>query len=166
MKALSLWQPWATLVAMGEKRIETRCWSTDYRGELAIHATMKRPARWLGASAHTDPFRDELADVFCVRRDRDDRMGKRVDDVLQSLPYGKVLCIVRLVDICETACMQRDELPMREQIFGNYEDGRYAWSLEMVEVFEPPIPAKGNRRLWNWQRPSGPMGNSKRLVTA
>jgi len=73
MKALSLWQPWATLVAMEEKRIETRCWKTDYRGELAIHATMKRPPKWLGASAHSDPFRDELADVFCVRRDRDDR---------------------------------------------------------------------------------------------
>jgi activating signal cointegrator 1 len=153
MKALTLWQPWATLVAMEEKCIETRSWSTKYRGEIAIHAAAKRPPKWLGASAHTDGFRDELADVFCVRRDRDDRAGKHVDDILHGLPYGKMLCIVRLLEICETSCMQRDELPMREQIFGNYEDGRYAWNLEMVEVFESPIPVKGNRMLWNWNPP-------------
>lgn len=152
MKALSLWQPWATLVAMEVKRIETRCWKTDYRGELAIHSTMKRPPMWLGASSRTDPFRDELADVFCVRRDRDDRTGKRVDDILRSLPYGKIVCIVELVAIEETT-EARIGLPHRERLFGNYEDGRYAWHLRMVEVFEPPIPAKGNRLLWNWDRP-------------
>lgn len=38
MKALSLWQPWASLVAIGAKTIETRSWSTSYRGPLAIHA--------------------------------------------------------------------------------------------------------------------------------
>lgn len=40
---LSLWQPWATLVALGVKTIETRSWSTHYRGPLAIHAAARRP---------------------------------------------------------------------------------------------------------------------------
>jgi activating signal cointegrator 1 len=152
MKALTLWQPWATLVAMEVKHIETRCWKTDFRGEIAIHSAAKLPPKWLGASSRTDPFRDELADVFGVRRDRDDRPGKRVDDILRALPYGKVLCIIRLVGIQETSAMLRDELATRERLFGNYEDGRYAWHLEMVDVFEPPIPAKGNRMLWNWSQ--------------
>ncbi len=39
MKALTVMQPWATLVALGAKRIETRSWSTSYRGPLAIHAS-------------------------------------------------------------------------------------------------------------------------------
>lgn len=104
MKALSLWQPWASLVALGEKRIETREWSTRYRGELAIHATASMP-KYLGVSSRTDPFRDELADVFCVRRDRDDRCGDRVGDILHRLPRGKVLCIVRLVDVQEIDSM-------------------------------------------------------------
>lgn len=39
MKLLSLWEPWATLMAIGAKRIETRSWSTPYRGWLAIHAS-------------------------------------------------------------------------------------------------------------------------------
>lgn len=38
MKALTLWQPWASLIALGVKSIETRAWSTSYRGPLAIHA--------------------------------------------------------------------------------------------------------------------------------
>jgi len=38
MKALTLTQPWATLVILGVKRIETRGWATPYRGRIAIHA--------------------------------------------------------------------------------------------------------------------------------
>lgn len=150
MKALTLWQPWATLVAMGVKKIETRCWTTKYRGPLAIHSAAKLPPSYLGASSRTDPFRDELAELFAVRRDRDDRGGKHVDDILRGLPCGKVLCIVNLLSVEETPDV-REVISDRERIFGNYEDGRYAWHLEMVEVFEPPIAAKGNRMLWNWE---------------
>ncbi len=152
MKALTLWQPWATLVAMEAKKIETRCWKTSYRGLIAIHSAMRVPPKWLGASSRTDPFRDELADLFCVRRDRDDRAGKHVDDILRGLPMGKIVCIVRLTGIEETNSMMAEMLTERERLFGNYEEGRYAWHLEMVEVIEPPIPAKGNRMLWNWTR--------------
>jgi len=38
VKTLTLSQRWATLVALGAKRIETRSWRTSYRGPLAIHA--------------------------------------------------------------------------------------------------------------------------------
>ena len=67
MKALTLWQPWASLVALGHKRIETRCWSTKYRGDLAIHAAAKLPPKWLGASRHNVYFRNALADIFNCR---------------------------------------------------------------------------------------------------
>lgn len=36
MKALSIKQPWANLIASGEKTIETRKWQTDYRGPLLL----------------------------------------------------------------------------------------------------------------------------------
>lgn len=36
MKALSLKQPWANLIASGKKTIETRKWKTNYRGDLII----------------------------------------------------------------------------------------------------------------------------------
>lgn len=41
MKALSLWQPWASLIFDGRKIVETRHWEMLYRGPLAIHAAMK-----------------------------------------------------------------------------------------------------------------------------
>jgi hypothetical protein len=55
-RVLSLWQPWASLVALGVKTIETRSWSTKYRGPLAIHAAARKPTKadlgphgWIGA---------------------------------------------------------------------------------------------------------------------
>jgi hypothetical protein len=41
MRALSLWQPWASLIADGRKKIETRHWEMTWRGPLAIHAAKK-----------------------------------------------------------------------------------------------------------------------------
>lgn len=41
MRALSLWQPWASLIYDGRKKIETRHWEMLYRGPLAIHAAMR-----------------------------------------------------------------------------------------------------------------------------
>ena len=38
MRALSLWQPWASLMYDERKKIETRGWEMLYRGPLAIHA--------------------------------------------------------------------------------------------------------------------------------
>ena len=43
MKVLTLTQPWASLVACGAKRIETRPWRTRYRGPVAIHAAQAMP---------------------------------------------------------------------------------------------------------------------------
>lgn len=41
MKAITLWQPWASLLACGAKGYETRSWATSYRGQIAIHAAKK-----------------------------------------------------------------------------------------------------------------------------
>jgi endogenous inhibitor of DNA gyrase (YacG/DUF329 family) len=41
VKALSVKQPWASLIAEGEKTIETRTWATDYRGPLLIVSSRK-----------------------------------------------------------------------------------------------------------------------------
>ena len=41
MKAISLHQPWASMIADGWKTIETRSWPTDYRGDLLICSTKK-----------------------------------------------------------------------------------------------------------------------------
>lgn len=141
MKALTLWEPWASLVAREHKRVETRIWSTKYRGPLAIHAAKVLPPEWLGASRHSPEFQGYVA------RTMPEYFGRGA----KAMPLGCVLCVVNLVSIEETAVV-RDGLSEQELTFGNYEDGRYAWFFEMIEVFETPIPAKGNRLLWNWER--------------
>lgn len=47
MKALSIKEPWASLVVDGYKTIEVRTWSTGFRGWLAVHASSKPVAGWL-----------------------------------------------------------------------------------------------------------------------
>lgn len=51
MKAISLWQPWASLWMAGRKRFETRHWETKHRGALA-NAISKR--RHNGMANHKD----------------------------------------------------------------------------------------------------------------
>lgn len=48
MKAITLWQPWASLIALGVKTIETRSWATSHRGPIAIHAATRKPERQVG----------------------------------------------------------------------------------------------------------------------
>ena len=139
MKALTLYQPWATLVAIGEKTIETRSWPTKHRGFLLIHAAAEFPVCTRGLCALT-PFAEALAKHNLQRDD---------------LPTGKILAIADLVDCIPTGDL-RGPLPPNERAFGDYRPGRYAWFLRGVRVvFDPPIPAKGNRRLWNY-RPNDP----------
>ena len=59
MKTLTLLQPWATLVALEAKRIETRSWYTTYRGPLAIHAA-RRMSKAAISLCWEAPFRDVL----------------------------------------------------------------------------------------------------------
>lgn len=46
MKAITICQPFAELIARGEKLVENRKWRTNYRGPLAIHAGLS--TKWLG----------------------------------------------------------------------------------------------------------------------
>jgi len=48
IRTLSLWQPWASLMALGLKRMETRSWPMRHRGPLAIATTQTIPS-WLRA---------------------------------------------------------------------------------------------------------------------
>lgn len=87
MKALTLSQPWASLVAIGAKRIETRSWGTNYRGPLAIHAAKNFSdiARQL---CYTEPFASALIDVEGVLYSNSD-----------ELPTGVVVAVVELTDV-------------------------------------------------------------------
>ena len=65
IKFITLTQPWATLVALGVKRIETRSWRTPYRGLLGIHAAKSYPD-W--AREFSDTPRSKFCGISLMRR--------------------------------------------------------------------------------------------------
>ena len=134
--ALTLRQPWASLVALGAKRIETRSWRTSYRGWLAIHAGMTLPAadRLL---CEQEPFRAALLRDTTLDLTR---------PLAAQLPRGCVLAVAWL-DSCLP--MKNIDLPDEpERSFGDYAPGRYAWYLSRVCRLTPPVPAQGRLGLW------------------
>lgn len=145
VKAISLLQPWATLVAIGAKKIETRSWATKYRGPLAIHASkgFTKQNRDLCA---TQPFEDVLFG-----------MHGRFTSIF-DLPTGSVIATCRLVDCIKI--IPGNLIPQPERSFGDYTPGRYAWILEDVKLLPEPVPAKGSLGLWEWE-PEGEVLNGQ-----
>lgn len=132
MKALSLTQPWATLVAVGEKKLETRSWPTYYRGPLLIHASKGFP---LGARTicHRAPFCYALARAGYLHP--------------KELPLGAIVGIVTLTG-CTSTTDALEGISAEEHAFGDYGPGRFAWRLTEALRFNEPIPCKGALGLW------------------
>ncbi|MBW3624085.1 MAG: ASCH domain-containing protein [Armatimonadetes bacterium] len=133
MKAITLHQPWASLVAVGAKRIETRSWATSYQGPLAIHAS--KSMDFLGLCLE-DPFDRVLINAGI--------------ETVNDLPFGAIVAVCKLA-----ACEKMTEpliamAPEPERSFGHYEPGRWMWMLEDVRALPTPIPVRGMQGLWNW----------------
>lgn len=133
IKALTLHQPWASLIALGAKQYETRSWPTNYRDKLAIHA-----GKTIGV------YHDGWIQKYV------NPLG--IDDV-RNLPMGAVLCVCELKNVYRTEVLL-PHLSEQEKVFGNFQPGRAAWELKVLEVFEPPILARGLQGLWDWQCPA------------
>lgn len=147
MKAITLTQPWATLVAIGAKQIETRGWATAYRGPLAIHAGKGLGPvgglRGLEELCNRVPFRSVLRQHL--------KRGPNGGNWLQpDLPLGKIVATVELYDIRPTAEFI-GEISVQERSFGDYSAGRYAWLLRNVQMLPAPIECRGALGLWEWQ---------------
>lgn len=143
MRCITIRQPWATLIAIGEKRYETRGWKTNYRGDLAIHAGKQVDK----AACNAEPIRSLLA-----------AHGYTGD----NLPTGAVVAISRLnacypvlQDDGETALLDGGDNVItatgQEYGFGDFAPGRYAWELTDLRRLPDPFPATGKQGLWNWE---------------
>lgn len=130
IRLLSLWQPWASLIAMGVKKVETRHWSSPYRGLLAIHAAKRKidaaGLRLLGCidgeiDASTFPYGAivAVAKIWTVSRMTKDGVGETYCWI--PCPSGRTVFYPTAV---EKSC-------------GHWEEGRYAWILEAIRPIEP-----------------------------
>lgn len=139
MKALTLRQPWATLLAYGEKQLETRSWRTHYRGPVAIHASARMTAEEC-ALCLEQPFSSALRHCGIT--------GLGLCNPRVALPLGQIIGVARLTGCDRTEVMSRLVSPV-ERAFGNYDEGRWAWNLSLSMVLPDPIPWKGRLGLWD-----------------
>jgi hypothetical protein len=142
MKVLSLLQPWASLVVMGDKKIETRSWNTKYRGPLLIHASKKYTGEQM-----------KLGRSFNVK------YGAGLGFV-DDLSLGQIIGQIELAHVVESEfCFKGNEFQLNDQkwsltekelAFGDYSPGRYGWLLSNPILFKTGIPAKGSLGLWEY----------------
>lgn len=148
MKALSVLQPWASLIALGAKRYETRSWQTRYRGRVAIHASAK----------FTLAERIEVDSSWWLCG----ALGRRMGSSHEDLPTAAVLAFATLVDCIPTERLTVGDLDARrmrpgfgesyawtERQLGDFTPGRFAWLLEAIQSIDP-VPARGSLGLWEW----------------
>lgn len=128
MKVISIKEPFASFIKEGYKKIETRSWKTNYRGELFIHSSGKNIAKEFLTNKYVVSLTNEL-----------------------NMNYGNIICRGNLV-----GCVYMDEdflnlMKKNEKEFnlGLYEIGRYAWIFEGIEHIYP-IPAKCKLNIWNY----------------
>ena len=158
MKAITLWQPWASLLACGAKQYETRSWATSYRGPIAIHAGVK-PAHEL------DGMTSEAICTAFGWPYEPYGPGTSTASRIKALPHGAVVATAMLTECWQvikhtpTAVVLRqsngvgeDKIPIDAPclMFGDYSVGRYIWGLADIRALPEPIPAKGKQGLWNW----------------
>lgn len=166
MRCITLTQPWATLVAVGAKRIETRNWSTAHRGPLAIHAAIsygRGGKRGFYSRCQYDPFKSALEPHL--------RIFEHYNCF--AAPLGAIVATCELLDCVPTVhpgianepgkpwftgvrkgvgphyYEVPPPLDSNEYAFGDYSAGRFAWLLGYVKALPEPIPCKGQLGLFN-----------------
>jgi len=156
MRAITLYQPWAMLIALLLKCFETRHWATTWRGEIAIHAGMAR-TDWNELQRELAHYRNgkytsgngSLADIYYQYQTGLLPAGLRLNE---PMPFGAVLCIAKIVDCIPMTPEFIAAQTREERAVGGWAPGRFAWQLDVKEVFDPPIPAKGGQGIWHWKR--------------
>lgn len=120
MRALTICQPYAHLIVIGEKRVENRLWHTRYRGPLAIHAG--KSLEWMGGE-------------------------KPPPDMAFGAIVG-IADIVDCIDIFEIQIGNYDEkYPWIAD--HKHVHGPWCFVLENVRHINVPVPWKGAQGFWN-----------------
>jgi activating signal cointegrator 1 len=144
VRAISLWQPWASAVAVGSKRFETRSWPfpKNLEGEvIAIHASK----RWQ---------RDEREWAEDLQE-----LGFNLGfEAGSTPPLGAIVATARLARCFPTEHLYPSDFapfadwsdPKQvEYQLGNYAPGRVAWKFSEVRRLDVPIPCIGRQGFWN-----------------
>lgn len=124
VKALTIREPWASLIVNGYKEYEFRSWKTNYRGKILIHAGIGSDKEYL------DRFKE------------------------YDLEYGKgeIIGEAELVDCIKVSDEFQKVLNNKNRlVYGsNNYDQKYAWKLINIKKYDKRIPVKGKLSLWEY----------------
>lgn len=155
MKALTIWEPWASLIAIGAKPYEFRSWRAPHwivGQRIGIHAGAREPRR------------AEIADL--LRRlalpDHAWSTGLKPDIAIPFLEKARAhpewLCTSHM--LCTAVVGEpRDGWSVAGEFGGVVNDSdraehaNFAWPMLEVEQLIPPRPMKGLQGFWNWGGP-------------
>lgn len=121
MKAITIKQPWASLIVEGVKNIENRSWPTKFRGRVLIHAAQK-----------DFDFRNYMTSEY---------ERHYINSIKKPYITGAIIGSVEIVD-----CKKSIDNP--NKAWGNLYC--YHWILENAIEFTEPIPAKGRLSFWDY----------------
>ena len=165
MQAITLWQPWASLIAHGVKNLETRDWYPPRAligQRIAIHAAKKFTRQMVD---------DIVGDEYVMRKEADLNWQPTHPSDFSPLHLATLRCGYNPLDLLPRGCVVatailagyaptdsdkvRDYLRDHpdERHYGDFSRGRFAWRLIQVERLAVPIPATGMQGFWQWDAP-------------
>jgi ASCH domain len=126
-KALTLWQPWATLVALEIKKYETRSRRTYHRGNLLICSAKKQSD----------------VQIKFYKKLKEENPSLNLPD-WDKLPFGEIVALVTLVNCFEINNEFTKTIAPLELKCGDWSQGRFASKLSMIQRIEN-IPIVGKQ---------------------
>lgn len=145
MNALTVWQPWASLIAAGAKPFEWRKWPAPTRlhGErIAIHAGSRKVKPEEIRALLYDLERGDTSLISWMA----EPLLRRWLNAPRDLPLSSIICTavvgppIRAADLGSSAVADSDRLD--HTVWG--------WPLTQIEAVEPMVPARGAQGLWPW----------------
>ena len=126
MKALTIKEPWATLIIEGYKEYEFRSWKTNYRGKILIHA---------GKSLEKDK-------------------AKKFKEYNLEYSCSEIIGEAELVDCIKVTDEFDNELKKKNSlVYGNSGHVQnYGWKLENIKKYDKKIKVNGKLGLWNYEK--------------
>jgi hypothetical protein len=143
VKALSLWQPWASLMAIGAKRNETRSRRWNYTGDLAICSAL-----FIWRDRVPDEAMPALARLW-ENRAQFPGYHSNVKDLYDSLPFGKVLCVVHCNGVQPSHLFGEAELTQQEFELGDYSANRWIYPTGLLRRLVEPVAVRGHQGLFD-----------------
>jgi hypothetical protein len=131
VKALTIQQPYASLIADGAKFVENRTWSTSYRGLIGIHASK--------SSSYISRAELKGYPTGCV------------------VAIARLVACISLDDLkrdfrTAPGRMIATGLTVGDIFRHRYTEGPYCWILTEVHRLPEPVPTPGALGLWEWRR--------------